>query len=90
MVNLNDLILSHKEVLDLQAKGILLPSLRTKKTEIKINPLPTSRQILARTLHKAIRQFELEGCPNKFDLSIHIDQMIHNLKEAGYILNDRH
>lgn len=43
------------------------------------------RPILARTLHKAIRQFEAEGCPEAFDLKVHIDVMLYKLEKAGYL-----
>ena len=46
----------------------------------------TARTELARTLHKALRQFEFEGCPETFDLAVHIDVMLTGLEQAGYRL----
>lgn len=42
------------------------------------------RTQFARVLHKAIRQFEVEGCPEAFDMSVHIDQLIAKASELGY------
>ena len=37
---------------------------------------PGLRVLMARVLHKVIRQFEVEGCPGAFDLKVHIDQLL--------------
>ena len=34
------------------------------------------REQIARVIHKAIRQFEVEKCPEVFDLKVHIDQVL--------------
>ncbi len=34
------------------------------------------RGAYARILHKTIRQFEVEGCPETFNLKVHIDQLL--------------
>ncbi|KKM99647.1 hypothetical protein LCGC14_1145960, partial [marine sediment metagenome] len=34
------------------------------------------RMQFARVLNKALRQFEVEGCPEAFDMRVHIDQLM--------------
>ena len=46
------------------------------KVTAKIKSSPKLRSKLARILHKALRQFEVEECPETFDLAVHIDQII--------------
>ena len=34
------------------------------------------RRVIGRVLHKTIRQFEVEKCPETFNLKVHIDQIL--------------
>ena len=40
------------------------------------------RMQFARVLHKALRQFEVEGCPEAFDMRVHIDQLVSKVEQA--------
>ena len=82
---LERIVLSHRKIMELERKGELLPPFQKREEPKKTAPKLPPRAILARTLHKAIRQFEAEGCPEAFDLSIHIDQMLKRLEEEGFI-----
>lgn len=37
---------------------------------------PELRRELGKVLHKAVRKFELDGCPKAFDMKAHIDQLL--------------
>ena len=41
-----------------------------------MNEIERVRMGVARVLHKALRQFEVERCPELFDMSVHIDQIL--------------
>ena len=76
-MNLEDIAISHDEILKLERAGKLAPYPPAILNRV--------RPILARTIHKAIRQFEFEGCPEVYDLSVHIDMMFIRLVEADLI-----
>ena len=40
------------------------------------------RMQFARVLNKALRQFEVEGCPEAFDMRVHIDQLMSIAEQA--------
>lgn len=84
MNGINEVVKTHQEILELEARGEILP-LPLVPCSIPETLPRTSRQIIGRTIHKAIRQFEQEGCPETFDLSDHITVMLFRLRELGYV-----
>ncbi|KKL60557.1 hypothetical protein LCGC14_2204090, partial [marine sediment metagenome] len=53
------------------------------KEKLKSQGVCPDRGRIARVLHKAIRQFEFEKCPEAFDTKVHIDQIISACQGTG-------